>query len=312
MLRRILGLLILLIGISGVVIAVVGLNMSHQLLDSIGLQVNSGLQLTSEGLDNVNETLLLAKDTVADVNLSMNTIHTTTLDLAETMNETRPLIEQASVVTTEQVPDSIEAVQEAIPALTEVAGTIDNTLSTLSKFKIERQILGFDFNYDLGVDYDPEVRFDDAVVGIGDSLEGLPQSLRALAVYLNVANENLDTISTDIYLLSQDLQRLNDNIADLDPILDEYIRLITDLNDSLRGIRMQINGQVETAKNVATIAFIWLGLTQLLPLYFGYELLSGQRDPDRYVTREAFEAWQNGQQDTAVSDKNDEDLTEES
>ncbi len=295
MFRRILGLIILLIGVAGVAVAFGGLRMSHQLLDSVGAQVDSGLQLTSESLDNVNATLELAKDTVADVNLSMNTIQTTTLDLAQTMEETRPLIEQSTLVATEQVPDSIEAVQEAIPALTDVAGTIDSTLATLSRFRIDREILGFEFKYDLGIDYDPEVPFDEAVVGIGDSLEGVPENLRALAVYLEVANDNLETISNDIYALSTDLERLNENITELDPILDEYIRLVTELNDTLRGLRRQISEQIEIAKNVATIAFIWLGLTQLVPLYFGYELLSGQRDPDRYISREEFEAWQNGQ-----------------
>lgn len=295
MFRRILGLIILLIGVAGVVIAVGGLRMSQQLLDSVGTQVDSGLQLTSESLDNVNATLLLAKNTVADVNVSMNTIQTTTLDLAQTLEETRPLIEQSTLVATEQVPESIEAVQEALPALTDVAGTIDSTLATLSRFRIDREILGFQFNYDLGINYDPEVPFDDAVVGIGDSLQGLPESLRALAVYLEVANDNLQTISDDIYLLSEDLERLNANITELDPILDEYIRLVTELNDTLRAMRQQISEQIEIARNVATIAFIWLGLTQLMPLYFGYELLSGKRDPDRYISRAEFEAWQNGQ-----------------
>jgi methyl-accepting chemotaxis protein len=295
MVRRILGLFILLIGVAGVAIAIVGLRMTHQLLDSVGTQVDSGLQLTSESLDNVNATLLLAKDTVADVAVSMNTIQTTTLDLAQTLEETRPLIEQSTLVATEQVPDSIEAVQEAIPALTDVAGTIDSTLATLSRFRIDREILGFQFNYDLGINYDPEVPFDDAVIGIGSSLEGLPESLRALAVYLEVANDNLQNISDDIYLLSEDLDRLNANITELDPILDEYIRLVTELNDTLRGLRQQISEQIEIARNVATIAFIWLGLTQLMPLYFGYELLSGKRDPDRYISRAEFEAWQNGQ-----------------
>ena len=295
MFRRILGLIILLIGVAGIAVAIGGLRMSHQLLDSVGAQVDSGLQLTSESLDNVEETLLLTKDAVDDVEVSMNTIQTTTLDLAQTLEETRPLIEESTVVATEQVPESIEAVQEAIPALTDVAGTIDSTLATLSRFRIDREILGFQFNYDLGIDYDPEVPFDDAVIGIGNSLEGLPESLRALAVYLEVANDNLQTISDDIYLLSADLERLNANITELDPILDEYIRLVTELNDTLRRLRQQISEQIEIARNVATIAFIWLGLSQLVPLYFGYELLSGQRDPGRYISREEFEAWQNGQ-----------------
>ena len=295
MLRRLLGVVLLLMGIGGIVLAVGARSMTHQLLDSVSVEVDNGLRLTSESLDNVNATLLVAKDTIEDVNLTMGTVQTMTTNLAQTMNETGPLIEQSTVVATEQVPDSIEAVQEAIPALVDVAGTIDSTLTTLSRFKIEREILGFELNYDLGIDYNPEVRFDDAVVGIGDSLEGLPESLRALSVYLSIANENLDTISTDLLALSQDMERLNEDIAQLDPILDEYIRIVTELNDSLRSIRTQINEQVETAKNVTTIAFLWLGLTQIIPLYLGFELVTGQRDPDRYVTREEFEAWQNGQ-----------------
>ena len=307
MLRRILGVVILLVGIIGLVVAYQGMVVVNQLLDNVAVEVDNGLRLTSESLDNVNATLLVAKDTVEDVNLTMGTVQTMTTNLAQTMNETGPLLEQSTIVATEQVPESIEAVQEAIPALVDVAGTIDSTLTTLSRFKIEREILGFELNYDLGINYDPEVRFDAAVVGIGDSMEGLPESLRALAVYLNIANENLDTISTDLLALTNDLERLNDDIGQLDPILDEYIRIVTELNDSLRGLRGQINEQVESAKNVVTIAFIWLGLTQIVPLYLGYELVSGQRDPDRYVTREELEAWRQAQAgNTAVSERSTE------
>ena len=48
-------------------------------------------------------------------------------------------------------------------------------------------------NYSLGVDYNPNVPFDDTVLTLGESLDGLPESLRSLQTYADETNQNLDT-----------------------------------------------------------------------------------------------------------------------
>jgi hypothetical protein len=97
-------------------------------------------------------------------------------------------------------------------------------------------------------------------------------------VYINVTNGNLQTVSQDIRTLADDLSTVNGRINELDPILDEYIRLITATNDNTRQLRAQINDDVQSIKNGITLVMVWLAITQIAPLYLGWELVTGRRE----------------------------------
>ncbi len=285
MFKRVLGLLMLLIAVGGIVLAVAGARLGHRLVDRVAANFDQTLQLTSQSLDTVAETLTLAKSSIADVNTVMETAETTADNLAITINDTRPLLGQISSVASEQVPDSLETIEQAFPSLEQVAGVIDTTLVTLNNFRIDEEILGFPIQYDLGVDYAPEVPFDQSVRELGQGLEGLPESLRTLQVYINVSSSNLQTVSQDVRNLADDLHTVNGRINELNPILDEYLVLITTTNDNTRQLRAQINSDVQSIKNGITLVMIWLAITQIAPLYLGWELVTGQRD--RVVTHES-------------------------
>lgn len=278
MFKRFLGLLMLVVGIGGIVLAVFGARLGRNLVDRVAANFDQTLQLTSQSLETVSETLVLAKTSITDVNTVMETAETTADNLAQSVSDTRPLLSQISSVASEQVPDSIETIEEAFPSLEQVAGVIDRTLVTLNNFRIDEEVLGFPLQYDLGVDYAPDVPFDQSVRELGEGLDGLPESLRTLQVYINVTNGNLQTVSQDIRTLADDLNTVNGRINELDPILDEYIQLITTTNDSTRQLRAQINDDVQSTKNGITLVMVWLAITQVAPLYLGWELVTGRRE----------------------------------
>lgn len=280
MVRRFLGVLILIIGIGGIGIAFFGARLGHQLVERVATNFDQTLKLTSDSLDMVSESLVLAKSSLTDVNAVVTTAGTTADNLAETVSDTRPLLDQISTVASDQVPDSLETVQDAFPSLEQAAGVIDRTLVTLNSFRIDEQIFGLNIQYDLGVDYDPEIPFDQSVRDLGEGLEGIPESLRALDAYIDVTSSNLETVSQDIRTLADDLETVNGRINEFDPIFDDYLVMITDINDSTRQMRAQILSEVESINNGITLAMAWLALTQIAPLYLGWELVTGRRESE--------------------------------
>jgi hypothetical protein len=218
----------------------------------------------------------------------------TTDSVAQTMADTRPLIANVSTVATQQVPDSLQAIQDALPAVIEVAGVIDRTLLGLSNFGFEQNLavpvplageIAIPLNFDLGIDYEPEIAFDEALGTLETSIEGVPDSLRTLQTDLDVANQNLDILSTNISTVADSLTGINQNIAALNPILDQYIGIIDQINNTLTNTLAQLQAQLNTIGLALAALFLFLGLTQLAPIYLGFELLTGQRDPDRWRDR---------------------------
>jgi hypothetical protein len=281
MIRRLLGLVIIIIGLGGIALSVAGMTVAPHLIDTIGDSLESNLVLVSESLDTVQETLLLAQSTVTEVTGGLDTVEASAVHLGQTLNQTRPLLDQISTIASDEVPQSLDAIQATMPDLVQVAAAIDNTLTILNRFKIDEQIFGIPIRYDLGIDYNPAVPFDESVSSIGRSFETLPGQLRGLDAYVAVANDNLALISEDVLAISQDLDGVNGRIAELDPLLEDYLRTVVELNDSTRQTRQIILNELTNLKRIVTIALAWVALSQLAPLYLGLELLRGRRGAEQ-------------------------------
>jgi methyl-accepting chemotaxis protein len=277
MFRRILGIVMLLIGILGVGLSVWGTVTGRRIVDDVGASLETTFDLTVQSLDTVEDSLVLSKTTLNQLHNSLDTVETTLDVLSQTVGDSRPLLIEVAQVTSHDVPDSIEAVQAAIPNMAEVAGTIDATLGALSALQVERRVLGVPIRFDLGINYDPEFPFDESINELGRSLDGLPERMRALEIHLTVTNNNLGQISGNLANMSRDLNQINDSVAATEPLMDEYIRLVIETNDMIRQSKRNIQNQTRSFKNIVTILFVWAGLSQVAPLYLGWELLRGGR-----------------------------------
>jgi chromosome segregation ATPase len=213
------------------------------------------------------------------VETSLVTVEETADNLGQTISQTRPLLEQISVVASQDVPNGIEQFQAAIPDMAEAAAAIDTTLRTLNDFQIDTTIpiVNYPIEYDLGINYDPVQPFDQTVEEIGSSLENIPPRLRSLEIYINVADENLDQASRNLHEISDNLAEINSSVGDFEPLLDEYSQSVTETNDLIRQARESTAQQVASIKNTLTLIFVWFGLTQIAPIYLGMELAMGAR-----------------------------------
>lgn len=283
--KRIIGLLMMLIGIALVGLTAAGIFYGRQAIDAAGGSVESSLELVSESLDTVSSSLLLVKTTINDAAAGMGTVEDTAVNLSKTVGDIEPLLEGISQVISEDAPNSIEALQSTVPNMAEVAGVIDDTLIILSNFGFKQEIpvpfsdpIGFNFN--LGIEYEPEEPFDETIEAMGQSLDGLPEQLRSLSGELETTSANLAIISEDILLVSGDLGTINEDLKSVGPLIDEYIGIVTQINDAMRQVRAQILPQLETVKLALTLLLAFLGLSQIAPLYLGWELVTGRRDED--------------------------------
>jgi hypothetical protein len=228
--------------------------------------------------------MLTAQGTLDDVAAAIGTSVTTTANLSTTVQETGPLLANITTVVTEEVPENIESIQAALPSMIQVADVIDNTLSRLAEFGFEREIqlpLGVTvpLSFDLGIEYAPEVPFDTSLIAFQDSLDGLPESLRALESGLADASANTQTLSDDLLATSASLETINSRVAELGPMMNQYVQLIDQLTTTMDDVQSRLGDQLDLIATGAAGMFILLALSQLAPLYLGYELISGRREP---------------------------------
>jgi methyl-accepting chemotaxis protein len=278
MLRKIVGVALVIIGLLGLALSLAGTVISRQIIEDFGNAADNALLLTGQSLDTVNDTLTLTKQTLGEVTAGLDTVGEAAVNLSSTLDDTQPILEQVTQVAARDVPDGLDAVQTAIPDVAQAAGAIDDTLSILNAFQVERSIFGVPIQFDLGIDYDPESPLDETVLELGQSLQGMPAGLRALEDDLTIANESLFVIGDNVLAIAEDLDRLNASVGELEPLIDEYLRLAAETADLINQTRESLTQQLQTAKLIATLLFVWLGLSQIVPFYLSWELLGNDKN----------------------------------
>lgn len=278
--RRIIGIVMILVGIVGLVIAAAGAYFAGQAIDTIGAGLNSTVTLLDDTVSTTTASLENVKATLNEASATLTTVTGATRNMATTLFDTQPLLEQATLMTTTTLPNSLEAVNTAIPNLAGIAATIDTTLQRLSNFNINRSfgtgVFAIPIQFDLGIDYNPEEPFDDAVLAIGESLVPVPAQLRALEGSLETTVTNLGNIGTNIEALAGNIDGINTTVEQFIPLIDQYITLLDQITTSLTNARDQINANLSTLKWVATGLMLWFAVYQVMPIYVGYRMLSDQ------------------------------------
>lgn len=288
--RRILGFIMLFTGVTLLALSFAGAYLAGSVINNLAEGLTNSLSLAAQSLDSARSTLNLARDTVNDVYGGLGTAVDATANSSRTIAETRPLLDNTTTVITQEVPEAVEGIQTALPNMIEVAGVIDDTLTTLSSVGIDREIpLPFGgsipLRFDLGIDYNPATPFDDSLRDFEGSLIGLPESLRGLESDLRTTNDNLALLSADLQATSDNLTTINTRIGEILPLLDQYGLLINDLNATVTQAQYGLSDRLDMARMAVIALLVALGLSQLAPIYLGWELLTARR----MVTYQAVE-----------------------
>lgn len=278
--RRILGVVMILIGIVGLIIAVAFAYYGRVAVDSVAVGLNSTVAVLQNTVGTTVDSLTSVKSTITEAQATVDTVSTTVGNLSTTLFDTQPLLQQVTVIATDTVPNSLEAVQGAIPNLAGIAGTIDTTLQRLDDLKVERAILGVPISFDLGINYNPREPFDAAVLQVGDSFVGLPDQLRTLDQSLATAVDNIATIGNNISTLSTDLVAVSGTLGDFPGLLDQYIDILNQTEASLVNIRDQVAANLNLIKWAITGLGVWFAFYQLVPLYVGWRMLTDDEDDE--------------------------------
>jgi len=245
--RRILGLIILLTALVIAAGSIYAAVVVGDTLANLGSSIRDNLALASESLDTARNTLQLSRDTFDDVNGGLGTAVQATANASRTIGDSQPMIDNVAIVTTQEVPEAVEGIQAALPNLIQVAGGIDSTLRTLSSIGIDRTInLPFGgsipLQFDLGIDYAPEEPFDATLRDFQTSLDGLPESMRGLEDDLQQTSDNLGALATDLQAASDNLAVINGRVGEVLPLLDQYLTLADQLSVTVARVDADVLG----------------------------------------------------------------------
>jgi len=267
MVRRIIGVLMLVVGIIGVALSLAGIVIGVRVVDQVATGLQGPLSLTSRSLEAVEGGLVQTKTTLENVNRGMDAVVEVAAGTSQLIESTGPLLEQVSRTAGENLPEGIDEVQTVVSDVAVAAKAIYDTLEALSG------ISGF-----LGLDLDIATSLEEPINEVGTSLDDLSGDVRDLGESIDETVSSIESVSQDASTISEDLEAINDDLGGLASIVDEYIGIVREMNESVRQMQADIDRHRGTAKAVVAIIMIWIGLTHITPLYLGWELVTGRRN----------------------------------
>jgi ABC-type transporter Mla subunit MlaD len=231
----------------------------------------------------------LTNDVIDQVVASLDTLEDALSNASKALQETRPMVKKVGEIVTGDVADSLESLQNAVDPLVSLSATIDTVLRKLSDFAVEQTILGIPVAFDLGIEYSPEASLPDTVQAIGDSVEGLPETLRVLSQDVDNADANLGVISKDLTSISSDLGEIRNSLGELPDLVDGFSDNVESAQEQIQSVQSKMSDAIDLVKTAMVIFFVWLGLTQIAPLSWGYGLIVGHRAGKEVATDQSEE-----------------------
>ncbi len=273
------GMIRILVSVIWSAISVAGLLFGDKIITYSQDLLIRNLAMTHENLVIASDLLEETGDVLVTVDDSLGTVRIAIVDVTFTLTDTRPLIDEASQIIVQDVPEAMDGVQASMPTLIETAAAVDETLTFLSALQLTvPNFFGADWTVGLGIDYDPEVPLDQALEELGRNLEDIPDGLRRMENDLNTASVNLLTLRDDLAVLADDLYLVNQQVEDLEPQFEALKENFLDMQTSLLEMEEKSIEMLPTIRLIYMAFFSIILIGQVPSFYIGAMLLRGDND----------------------------------
>jgi hypothetical protein len=256
--------LFVILGIGGLIAALLAAVLGIGIVLTVSNSMDRSLAVTGDAVTAADETVALAADTIGIVNESFNTLVPSAAVAATAFDDAATVIADTNAVVTVDVPDALDAVLAAMPAIESAAALIDGALRVLSF---------------VGVDYNPEVPFEEAVAELEAAIAPLPEQLRSQAAPLDALAEDFDDFGTATAEISEDLVALQLQLDEAERLLGTYASTAAEATAVVADIRSDLQWQRWLMVGVVLLVALGFAAMQIVPLSLAQRLRSGATPP---------------------------------
>ena len=257
--KRSAGRIMVVIAYVGVVSALVGAVVGWQFLGALSDANKQGLVLAEETLSAVDTSLVVAEDVVEAVDDALAALSSTILAVGDGIDATTAVASSTAQLAT-TLPDTIDRIDSGLASVESIAGTIDTTLTALSRIP-------------LAPDYDPDVT-------LGDAVSDLRVVIGPLADDIRAATDDLDTFSASSGDLNAELVDLAASVDEVRTAVSGSSAVITQAQASsdaahelAQSTLSEIGNQLALSRLLLVIIAIAIAVGQIVPYWVGRELL---------------------------------------
>jgi hypothetical protein len=266
-LRRIIGILLVLAAVAGIIFSLIGLIEIWRYRPVVTKTVIDNLALGDQALSTTQDVLTLVGQVVQTTSSDVASLQATTQALAQAIHDTNPMLDSLVSLTNKDFPAAVSATQTSLASAQSSALLIDNVLAALTIVPFSPVAA-----------YKPDVPLHTALAQVSTSLDPLISSLATINTSLTDGKTNLGVMEGELTKISETTQEISDTLDSAQTVIDQY-----------KAVTAQVKASVETAQRGANtwmmaitwiLSFVlgWLLIAQLGLGMQGLDILRGRRE----------------------------------
>lgn len=250
--------------IVALIIVVIATVVLWQLIGAINRASGETLDVTVDALESMESTVELADDLISSTSASLAAVETTLETVSGSFEAGSETVSDVGQLTATAEP-TLRNAEETLRVLEGLGGEIDGVLVGLSSVPF-------------GPDYDPDAGLGVTFGRLADDLAPLPDEFAATSEGLTQFEGNLTQLQTDVDALTRTVGALNEDLAESEDLVSQYRTNVSRAKDLARQSQQDLNRDYTLLRWLLVVAAANFALSQLVPLWIGWELLHVDQD----------------------------------
>lgn len=276
-LRRILGVLVMIAGVLGLLLSVaglVGLWMVKPVIVSTATSTIDTLTTSISTSQNVMEVTQQALGATVD---SVDALSVMLGSIATSVQDTAPVIESVNILMGENLPATLESANDSIKSAQQAAIVLDSSVRSLEAFQFAMSgvPLVSAFVQQPTQTYNPEKPLAESLGEVAAELESLHPLFIQMSTDLDKADDNLVTIQTSLTTMSTSIQLISQSLGEYEAMIAQSQSSMGELAPMLTNVQNNLEPIVNGAALVLTLFLLWLLAIQIVIFSQGWELYQG-------------------------------------
>ncbi len=279
-LRRMLGVLVMIAGILGLLLALAGLAAVWIVKPTVSVYANATIDTLNKSVVTSKSVMVTTGEALGATVDSVDALSAMLETTAATVEDTKPILDEIDTIMSVTLPSTLKATTNSLYTAQEAAQVLETTIQSLDAFRFllaDVPLVG-EFIGQPEQSYTPEKPLADTLGELATNLKGLPDTFVQMSDDLSTTDDNLGSIQENLITMS-------DSVGQISVSLGEYERMVVQSQssmDDLATILTNMKSNLPTILNgtamVLTLFLAWLLAAQIVILSQGWELYHGTAD----------------------------------
>lgn len=275
-LRKILGVFVMIAGILGLLISVAGLVGLYMYRPVLASSINTTVAALTDTLNTGVHAMEVTDEALGSSVKSIDALSDMLETTAASVSDTQPVIADVNGVLGEKLPESFVAANKSLRAAEEAAASLEVAITSFDTFRAVMATTPISaFLPAADKPYSPDESLADSLGDLATGLEDMPETFQRMSTNLDRADNNLEFIKANLDTMSSSVSLISGSLGQYRTMIGESKASMENLQSLLVSFQNGIDRTLNLAAAAMALFFLWLLAAQVVIFSQGWELFQG-------------------------------------